>query len=217
MKLFKVLYPYRFHVFLFTQLLVLFGSLIIPIQEWESLFLSVFLLFNLVGGFTILSRRRKLFYTILSLIILQTFVAFWKPEDVLFMKLRTGLFLILYIILFVEILQQIIGEKKVGSQVILGMFSGYITLGFVGMFLLQLIILQDPGALNFNVAQTETSPGSTPQLMYFSFITLLSIGYGDIAPIAPTAQKTAILLGLSGQFYLTVVIAVIVGKYLRDK
>ncbi|THD69276.1 two pore domain potassium channel family protein [Robertkochia marina] len=216
MKPFKVLYPYRFHIFLFTQLLVLFGSLIIPVQEWESLFLSVFLLFNLMGGFTILSRRKKLFYTILFLIGLQIFVAFWKPLDSLFMKLRTGLFLVLYVLFFVEVLHQIIREKKVNSEVILGMFSGYITLGFIGLFLLQLIILQYPDALYFNIDQPDTSIG-TSQLMYFSFITLLSIGYGDIAPVVPTAQKTAILLGLSGQFYLTVVIAMIVGKYLRDK
>ena len=217
MKLFKVLYPYRFHLFLLTQLLVLFGSLIIPVQNWESLFLSVFLLCNLMGGFTILYVHKKLLYTIISLTLLQTFVAFWKPEDQVFMKLRTALFLLLYIIFLVEILYQIIGEKKVNSRVILGMFSGYITLGFIGMFLLQFIVLQDPEALAYNAEVPVNGSTGASQLMYFSYITLLSIGYGDIVPVAPLAQKTAILLGLTGQFYLTVVIALIVGKYLKDR
>lgn len=217
MKLFKVLYPYRFHIFLFTQLLVLFGSLIIPVVEWENLLLSVFLLFNLIGGLTIISKRKYLLMAMLFLIFLEILLAFWKPEDSNFMKGRTALFLFLFLVLFVEIIIQIISEKAVSSQVILGMLSGYITLGFIGLFLLQLIMLKDPQALLFNTNSVIDQEQGSSQIMYYAFITLLSIGYGDIVPVSHYAQKTAILLGLTGQFYLTVVIAMIVGKYLRDK
>jgi hypothetical protein len=42
----------------------------------------------------------------------------------------------------------------------------------------------------------------------------LTIGYGEIVPATPVAQKAAILTGLMGQFYLVIVTAIVVGKYL---
>jgi voltage-gated potassium channel Kch len=53
--------------------------------------------------------------------------------------------------------------------------------------------------------------------MYFSFTTLLTIGYGDILPITQVAQKAAIFVGLTGQFYLVILTAITVGKYLNQE
>ncbi len=53
------------------------------------------------------------------------------------------------------------------------------------------------------------------QLMYFSYITLLTIGYGDLYPVTVLAQKAGILLGIAGQLYLSIITATIVGKYLN--
>jgi voltage-gated potassium channel Kch len=55
------------------------------------------------------------------------------------------------------------------------------------------------------------------KLLYFSFITLLTIGYGDMVPLTPIAQKTTIFIGLSGQMYLTIITAIVVGKFLNKK
>jgi len=54
-------------------------------------------------------------------------------------------------------------------------------------------------------------------LMYFSFVTLLTIGYGDIIPITQIAQKATIFVGLIGQFYLVILTAITVGKYLNQE
>jgi hypothetical protein len=42
----------------------------------------------------------------------------------------------------------------------------------------------------------------------------MTIGYGDIVPVKPLAQKAAVLIGLLGQFYLVILTAVVVGKYI---
>ena len=55
------------------------------------------------------------------------------------------------------------------------------------------------------------------KLMYFSFITLMTIGYGDILPVTDLAQKAAMLIGLLGQFYLVIITAVVVGKFIMQK
>ncbi|WP_224488081.1 ion channel [Robertkochia flava] len=217
MRLFRPFYPYRFHLYLLTQLLVLFGSLLLPFDEWDQLLLSIFLLSNLVGGLTIISGRKWLFRGVVSLIIFQMVLAFVESESISLMSGRTALYLFLYIVLFVEIILQVIREESVGTRVILGMFSGYITLGFIGMFLLQLIMLKDPEALLVTYETSRELGVNSSRLMYFSFITVLTIGYGDLIPNSVLVQKTAVLLGLCGQFYITVVIALIVGKYLKDK
>jgi hypothetical protein len=51
-------------------------------------------------------------------------------------------------------------------------------------------------------------------MFYFSFITLTTIGYGDFTPSSALGQKIAILEGLIGQFYLAIVMAILVGKFL---
>jgi len=52
-------------------------------------------------------------------------------------------------------------------------------------------------------------------LTYYSFITLLTIGYGDITPTSQLARNASVLIGFMGQFYLVIVMAVVVEKYIR--
>ncbi|WP_448572129.1 potassium channel family protein [Trichothermofontia sp.] len=52
-------------------------------------------------------------------------------------------------------------------------------------------------------------------LFYYSFVTLATIGYGDIIPVTPLARTLSITLGIAGQMYLTILIAILVSKYLN--
>ncbi len=54
------------------------------------------------------------------------------------------------------------------------------------------------------------------QLMYFSYITLMKIGYGDILPVTPNAYKAPMFISLISQFYLVILTAIVVGKYLNQ-
>jgi voltage-gated potassium channel len=51
------------------------------------------------------------------------------------------------------------------------------------------------------------------QLIYFSFVTIATLGYGDITPRLPLAQMLAVLEAVIGQFYVAVVIAWLVSAY----
>jgi hypothetical protein len=51
--------------------------------------------------------------------------------------------------------------------------------------------------------------------VYFSFVTMTSLGYGDISPAAPIAQVATILAAISGAFYMAVVVATLVGARAR--
>jgi hypothetical protein len=53
-------------------------------------------------------------------------------------------------------------------------------------------------------------------LTYFSFVTLTTVGYGDITPAGDTARALAMIEAVAGQFYLAVLIAELVGKRLAQ-
>ena len=65
-------------------------------------------------------------------------------------------------------------------------------------------------------AMNSASNTLRESIMYFSYITLLTIGYGDILPVTYLAQKATMLIGLMGQFYLAIMTAIIVGKFINQ-
>ncbi len=50
--------------------------------------------------------------------------------------------------------------------------------------------------------------------IYFSYVTLTTVGFGDIAPVHHIAKSFSILVGIFGQLYLTILVAIIIGKYI---
>ena len=64
------------------------------------------------------------------------------------------------------------------------------------------------------------SPGSfsenseTVDLLYFSFVTLTTVGFGDIAPVSILCKRLAVFEAATGSIYMAVIIAMIVGRYM---
>ena len=96
------------------------------------------------------------------------------------------------------------------------MVSGYITLGLVGYFILMSVEMTYPGSFGSSLfADALSINEKADSLLYYSYITLMTIGYGEILPLTTVAQKAAILIGLMGQFYMVIITAVVVGKYIN--
>jgi voltage-gated potassium channel len=49
--------------------------------------------------------------------------------------------------------------------------------------------------------------------MYFGFVTLASLGYGDIVPLKPYTRSLATLIAISGQLYIATIIGILIGKF----
>ena len=128
--------------------------------------------------------------------------------------LRMATYFLFYVMVTFEIIKQVWNTSIINKNVILGLISGYISLGLIGFFVCFSIEIAAPNS--FQIVPTSFSETLTESLMYFSYITLLTIGYGDILPVAPLAHKAAILIGLMGQFYLVIITAIVVGKYLNQ-
>jgi len=116
----------------------------------------------------------------------------------------------------IEIMHQVWHAEIINRNVFLGLISGYISIGFIGSFLFTWIELYSPGSFS-GLSQVVTGLHSAEELLYLSFISLLTIGYGDLLPVTSVAHKATILIGLVGQFYLVLVTAVVVSKYIHSE
>jgi hypothetical protein len=102
-------------------------------------------------------------------------------------------------------------QKVFGVETISAVFCGFILLGTASSFV---FVTMDH---SFGAFQKPAGTGSFTDFLYFSFITLLTIGYGDIIPVTEISKKAIILLGLLGHFYTVFVMAIVIGKFLRQE
>ncbi|MEL6917984.1 MAG: potassium channel family protein [Bacteroidota bacterium] len=129
--------------------------------------------------------------------------------------IRLSIYFIFHIIVTLNIIKQVWGAKFVSKNVIIGLMSGYISLGLLAFFLFMSIELIEPGSFQGILMDTERLELRMDAIMYYAYITLLTIGYGEIVPTTAIAQKAAVLVGLIGQFYMVIITAVVIEKYIR--
>ena len=91
---------------------------------------------------------------------------------------------------------------------ILALCSGYLILGVIAAPFFFMLDMQLEGAFSI---ENNTD---FYDLLYFSYITLTAVGYGDIVPVHKVAKSMSLLLGIIGQLYLAILVGIIVGKYL---
>ncbi len=118
------------------------------------------------------------------------------------------LLFIMFVILLQELLVQIFNAKKITLNVVMGAFTGYILIGIIGFCVILTIYNLNPGS--YHISDTPIN-----DLLYYSFITLSTIGYGDISPLSVPAKNIAVIIGLVGQFYNAIIMAAIIGKFLQ--
>lgn len=112
----------------------------------------------------------------------------------------------------VAIFVQVIRSSRVTTDIIFGAVAVYLLFGAVVAILFDVIHLVDPGA---SIAGgSATADGfQFNDFLYFSFVSLTSVGYGDYAPVGPTARSLAMFEGVVGQLYIAILIARLVGLH----
>jgi len=123
------------------------------------------------------------------------------------------LFVLFFMLVAINLLIGIIKSKEVDAEVLFSAVAVYMLYGFCGAILTIVIIFFQPTA--FSMGSSDLS--LFHQGLYFSYITITTTGYGDILPLKPIAKTLAIFLTLFGQLYLTVIIGMLIGKYLSGR
>jgi len=206
-------FDHRYPLF-FSSLILLF---ILP-DVFEVLFgihINFMLPFSLVvlsSIFLVQASRRSYIisiFLVIFLIIFDLMAAEFVENRSMNMILFSLLFFYFIWVTFF-LFKDLYGSKTVTWQMIVGAFSGYFLIGVLGFFLLAFIEMEAPGSFSMQMHSLK----ELQALFYFSFVTMTTIGYGDILPVSNSARSAAILLALFGQFYLAIIMAIMVGKFL---
>jgi len=114
-------------------------------------------------------------------------------------------------------ISHVVKSNNVKGIIILNAINSYLLIGLIGAFLFALIDVVNEYFLKSNVPAINFGSITNPNmhdLIYFSFVTLTTLGYGEITPVAGIAKSLSIILSLTGQIYLTIIIALLIGKFL---
>jgi hypothetical protein len=103
-------------------------------------------------------------------------------------------------------------SKQVGSLEFLRAVNIYFLIGISGGIIFRALYTLNPSSINVSKKNVINST----DLLYFSFETITTLGYGDITPGSALAKTVAIFLSFAGQLYLTMIIALLMGKFLKD-
>jgi Ion channel len=115
-----------------------------------------------------------------------------------------GLFVVATIVV---IARGAINDRKVSVQSVLGAICVYLLMGMLFTFLYSLAAVLGSGTLF-----AEGTDGTPAIRLYFSFVTLTTVGYGDYTPLGDLARTLANMEALFGQLYLVTVIGVLVSR-----
>jgi voltage-gated potassium channel len=120
----------------------------------------------------------------------------------------------LYVLVTVIIVRGVMESRGVASRnTILGAISGYLMLGYVWSIAYQVVASFAPQAFRGTTGPDgRFGPG---EAVYYSFVTLTTMGYGEIVPVAPMARSLSILEAVTGIMYIAVLVAAVIGS-IRD-
>jgi len=202
---------YRFNILLVTLMLLL---LIFPfIDHFElsglRLLLNVFTTLILISSVHAVSENRR--QLILTLSVILPAIVFGWGNQFSHLKISEVGAAILQIIAFGFIAYHILGYALRGGRVdaekVAAAVCVYLMIGVVWHHAYILVDILIPGSFNSAVSNGKN-------YLYFSFVTLSTLGYGDITPASGPAQALAYTEALVGQLYLTILVARLVGLYI---
>jgi len=119
--------------------------------------------------------------------------------------------LLFYGFIIFELLRYIIRCKIVDSSILSASACVYLLLGLFWCYVYALLDYYFPGSI-LPIVEIDIFDNFS-RYLYFSFVTLTTLGYGDITPSTKVAQNWVVLEAIIGQFYLTVLVARLVGLY----
>jgi hypothetical protein len=166
----------------------------------------------LSASFAIRDRSQRLIYVAIGVIFMKegtTYLDLNPYIDALASLANVGFFL--YIVF--HLVRQVARSKEVNFYVILESINGYLLVGLSGSVLLALVYRIQENAFAF----ASDGPKQLSEFIYLGFITLTTIGYGEITPLTGMARLLAIFTGISGQLYIAIIIAALIGKYLSQQ
>jgi hypothetical protein len=205
--------------FLILICLILGLIVIVPILKRFAalrIFLDIFITAIYISMVYTVSHKKRHIYigALLAMVMLiSLWLQYFQQNNLVFAIGRIS-GILFFIMVITNILTLIFKSEDVTIEVIYAAILVYLLMALMWSFVYVLLELINPAS--FNVA-LSLEQGSQMWSIYYSFVTITTLGYGDITPATELASSFSILEAVVGQLYLVVVVARLVGMHVSSK
>ncbi len=188
--------------------IIVFPAFGILLGEYTQTFFKIsFSIVIIMGTYIVTNSKKHLrIGIILGLVFL--FFLWGERLSVIFPFLELVVSILFFGFVAHQIKNLLSRNSSITVNAIYGAVIGYLLIGIIGGQLCLMVDLIQPGSFKMSL------PDSRFTYFYYSFVCLTTLGFGDIIPNNDAAGAVSILIAITGQIYLTILIAIIVGKYL---
>jgi hypothetical protein len=205
--------------FLVLLILILFMLVLTPFLDKfieTRILMDVFL--TAIFIIIIYSIRLKRSQAIFALfLVLPLIITTWSEYfvEIKTLSLLTRIFGVLFFgYATINILRIIVKSEKVTKETIFAAIVAYLLIALMWAFLYMILERASPGSFSF---PDKGLWGETMRFEYLSFVTITTLGYGDITPITDQASALVMIEAVIGQIYLVVLVAWLVGMHVSRR
>lgn len=199
-------------------LLALFTIIfIVPcMSRQRELLVNILLCTLVISGLFAADFSRAAFRILFSiglLVIVVTVLNLLFP-DIQYLNPLTFIFnTLFFIVVTIALVAHVTNAREVHKSTLLSAINSYLLIGLTLSILFLILDLFVPGSFT----QVDAVEGGLSAFIYYGFVTLTTLGYGDITPDTSMARSLASLTALFGQLYLVIIMALLIGKFLSAR
>jgi hypothetical protein len=208
---------FRFSVSYFLGALILnilISPFVDPLRSRDLIETMLMTLVLLVAVLSIAGRWRALVGIVLvAPAVIGEWLNYWWPDEMLIYVVTRSAGLLFIAFVVVELLRFIVYAPRVDAEVLCAAVAGFLLSGLAWSLAYSLLDRLDPNSFVFTLSSKSGFSMSGFTSLYFSFITLSTVGYGDIVPASEVARMLAMVEAMFGMFYMAMLIARLVSLY----
>jgi len=120
-----------------------------------------------------------------------------------------------YLLTAVRIIQVLANADRVSVRTLCLGAAGYVHLGLTAGLLATVLQLVDSDSFNIDMAGLQEE--LMARLSYFAFITISSLGYGDVVPTSPIGEVFTVLISISSTLYISLLIGLLLSRFIASQ
>ena len=208
---------YRAPYFILTVTLLLVTLLYPLAQAGDSALLhdTVINLMLLASLYAVIDRQWV--FRMLGILLVPMLAANWFNQQGSFSEQLAAIATMAFLsVTAIAVLVHVIRAQRVNADLIYGSVAVYLLVGIIIALCFLFLHNMEPGSVLKSLDKVDPFGGGGHNfavLLYFSFIALTSVGFGDLSPVSAEARSLAVFAGLFGQLYMAILIAKLVGVY----